>query len=97
YALRRAHGDVIFIGTSPRPAMEALGMVLIAALAYGVSRQAGGLAPALPVLGALALGAQRLLPALQQGYNAWASIAGSQASLADTIMLIDQPLPAQLL
>ncbi len=95
--LRRAHGNNVFISGSPRPAMEALGMVLIAALAYGLSRQAGGIATALPVLGALAIGAQRLLPALQQIYSAWASIAGSHASLADTIELLDQPLPAEIL
>jgi ATP-binding cassette subfamily B protein len=76
--------------------MEALGMVLIAVLAFGLSRSSQGVATALPVLGALALGAQRLLPALQQGYGAWASIAGSQASLDDTVALIDQPLPPEL-
>ena len=95
--LRRAYGSNIFIGGSPRFAMEALGMALIAVLAYGLSRQTGGLATALPVLGALALGAQRLLPALQQGYSAWTSIVGSHASLADTIELLDQPLPEELL
>lgn len=95
--LRRAQGDNAFIAQSPRFAMEALGMVLIAALAYGLSQQAQALATALPVLGALALGAQRLLPALQQGYGAWASIAGNHASLASTIDLLDQPLPAELL
>ncbi len=97
HPLRRAQGSNVFISGSPRPAMEALGMVLIAALAYALSRQVGGIATALPVLGALALGAQRLLPALQQIYSAWASIAGSHASLADTIELLDQPLPEELL
>lgn len=97
HPLRRAHGNNIFISGSPRFAMEALGIVLIAALAYVLSRQVGGVASALPVLGALALGAQRLLPALQQIYSAWANIAGSQASLAGTIELLDQPLPADVL
>ena len=96
-SLRRAQGGNVFIAQSPRFAMEAMGMVLIAALAYGMSRQAQGAAGALPVLGALALGAQRLLPALQQAFGAWASIAGSHASFADTIELIAQPLPGELL
>ena len=90
--LRRAQGANVFIAQSPRYSIEALGMVLIAALAYGLSRQPGGLATALPVLGALAIGAQRLLPALQQSYAAWASIAGNQGSLRDTIELLDQPV-----
>jgi len=88
--LRRAQGTNIFIAQSPRYAMEALGMVLIAALAYGLSRQDGGVATALPVLGALAVGAQRMLPALQQTYASWASIAGSRGVLADVIELLSQ-------
>jgi ATP-binding cassette, subfamily B, bacterial PglK len=94
-SLRRALGDNVFIAQSPRFAIEALGMVLIAALAYGLSRQPGGVSTALPVLAALAVGAQRLLPALQQGFVAWAAIAGSHASLADMIDLLEQPLPVE--
>ena len=77
--------------------MAALGMGLIAALAYGLSRRAGGIGPALPLLGALALGAQRLLPALQQAYSTWAGIIGSSASLVTALELLDQPLPAEIL
>lgn len=95
--LRRAQGDNVFIAQSPRFAMEAIGMVLIAALAYGLTRQGHMSIGALPVLGALALGAQRLLPALQQAFSAWAAIAGSKAHLAATIDLIEQPLPPGLL
>lgn len=91
--LRRAQGDISFIGQSPRYAMEAFGMLLIGVLAYSIANQADGIAKTIPILGALALGAQRLLPVLQQAYSAWSGIAGGQSSLQDTLELLDQPLP----
>ena len=91
--LRRAQGNSLFIGQSPRFGMEALGMMLIAILAYALSRQPDGIVKAIPVLGALALGAQRMLPILQQAYSAWSTIQGSQATLKDALELLDQPLP----
>lgn len=93
-ALRHAQGSSAFISASPRYAVEALGMILIAVLAYTLAQQPDGLAKAIPVLGALALGAQRMLPALQQSYAAWSSIQASQASLQDALDLLEQPLPA---
>lgn len=90
---RKAYGNNTFIGGSPRFVMEALGMVLIACLAYVLSQQSGGISSALPLLGALALGAQRILPAMQQGYSAWATITANQAILADTISFLNQSLP----
>ncbi len=91
--LRRAQSNTLFIGASPRYAMEALGMLLITALAYSLAKQPDGIAKAIPVLGALAIGAQRFLPALQQAYGAWSGIQGNQVSLQDTLELLDQPLP----
>lgn len=92
-ALRKAQGNNIFVAQSPRPIMETVGMVLIAGLAYGLSTRVGGVATALPVLGTLALGAQRLLPTLQLGYSSWAGVVSSHAAIADTLGMLDQPLP----
>ena len=93
HPLRKAQGNNTFIGQSPRLGIEALGMMLIALLAYALSQQPHGIAKAIPVLGALALGAQRLLPVLQGAYNSWSTIQGGQVSLQDTLELLDQPLP----
>ncbi|MFH0959750.1 MAG: ABC transporter ATP-binding protein, partial [Pseudomonadota bacterium] len=96
FVLQRAESSSLFIGTSPRPAMEAVGIVMISGLAYyGLNRQAGGVATALPVLGALAMGAQRLLPALQQLYANWVSIVSNRVALAEVLDLLDQPLPEE--
>lgn len=94
--LRQAQCNNTFIAQFPRIVMEATGMVLIALLALSLSSRAGGVAAALPMLGALALGAQRLLPALQQGYSAWQSVVGNRASLVDVLALLDQPMDSAL-
>jgi len=94
--LRQAYGDNNFIGGFPRPSMEALGMVLIAVLAYILSQQDGGIVSSMPALGALAVGSQRLLPALQQAYAAWANLIGGYAALSDTVDFLNQKIPAEL-
>ena len=91
--LRRAQGNSLFIGSCPRYGVEALGMILIATLAYWLSNNEDGIASVIPVIGALAVGAQRLLPLLQQAYSSWSSITSGQASLQDALTLLDQPLP----
>ncbi|WP_072016183.1 ABC transporter ATP-binding protein [Leptolyngbya sp. KIOST-1] len=97
WPFRQAKAENAFIAGSPRYGMEALGMVLIAAIAYGLSQQVGGGAMALPLLGTLALGAQRLLPAQQQMFAAWAFLRGDQGSAEDVMKLLGQPLPQSFL
>jgi ATP-binding cassette subfamily B protein len=93
--LRKASGMNQFISGSPRYAMEAAGMTLIATMAYVMSQNDGDdLTSALPMLGALALGAQRLLPVLQHAYGAYSNLKGSEASFKDVLNLLDQPLPS---
>lgn len=90
---RRAEANVQIISNFPRYGVEALGISLIAVLAYLMVRSSGDFVDAIPVLGALAVGAQRLLPVLQQAYANWSMIRGGQASMSDALDLLDQPLP----
>jgi ATP-binding cassette subfamily B protein len=93
-SLRRAQANINIVSGSPRFLIEALGMVLIAGLAYVMAQRSAGIAGAIPVLGALALGAQRLLPVLQQAYYSFSTIRGNKTNLEDVIDLLDQPMPA---
>ena len=57
------------------------------------SHEAGGYCNCHTTSGALALGAQRLLPALQQIYSSWATLKGADASLIEVLEMLEQPLP----
>ena len=92
--LRRAQGNVTMMSASPRYVIEALGMVLISVLAYTLAQGPEGVSKAMPVLGALAIGTQRLLPILQLAYASWSGIQGGQSPLQDALDLLDQPLPS---
>ncbi len=93
----RAQAANTVISASPRFIVEAAGMILIISLAFWLSHRSGGLATALPILGALALGAQKLLPRMQTLYNGWAQISGNYAVLVDVLTLLAQPIPPEYL
>jgi len=92
WRLRQAQASNNIIGPSPRFAVEALGMVLIASLVYHMTSSGGGVADALPTLGALALGAQRLMPMLQMTYQGWVLVTGNRQVLHDVVALLQQPV-----
>ena len=91
--LRRAIADNDFIALSPRFAIEALGMTLVAILAYYMSQSANEAEDIVPILGAIAMGAQRLLPVLQAIYSSVSNIDGSRHSLQEVLDLLSQTLP----
>lgn len=84
--IQRAFSSNSIISMLPKYVLELLGIVLIAVMAYVLSLQGKA---ALPVLGAMALGAQRLLPSLQQSYYSWSFIAGSQSALNDVVSYLN--------
>ena len=91
--MRRAQANLQIISGSPRFIIEALGMALIAVLAFSLASRPEGIYTALPLIGVIVLSAQRLLPLLQQCYGGWAQLRSSRATLADVLELLDQPMP----
>jgi len=94
WRLRKAQSNIAFVAISPRYIVEALGMALIAAMAYMLAIQPGGLGTAIPVIGMLALAAQRMLPLLQQAFASWSNIRGGKSALNEVVDFLNQPLPA---
>ena len=94
---RRVAAANAFISQSPRIVIEMLGMAMIGAYAWSLAGSPGGLTAAIPMLGAFALGAQRLLPLLQQSYNGWSNFIGNRAmvfEVVDLLSLDDRTPPA---
>jgi ABC-type multidrug transport system fused ATPase/permease subunit len=91
-----AKTNTAFIGAAPRFIIESLGMALIAVLAIVMAQREGGFAAALPILGALALGAQRLLPMLQQIYLSWSVAVGNKSLIEQVLQLVRLPVDEEL-
>lgn len=92
--LRKSQASSYFIGPSPRYVVEAGAMVLIAVLALRMSNSPAGLQSNIPLLGALALATQRLMPLLQQIYQGWSTATSNKHVLVNILELMQQPLPA---
>ena len=91
-SLRKAQANIQIISAGPRFIIEAIGVVTIALIAYVLSTRPGGLITVIPLMGALAIGAQRTLPLLQQSYSSWTLILGNSDTLRDALALLDQPI-----
>lgn len=92
--LRQSIANNNFIAYAPRFILEALGLILIAGLAYYMNQlNKDGAMSTIPVLGALAMGAQRLLPALQKIYSSITTISGSYYSFKDVLHRLNYQIP----
>lgn len=90
---RQAQGSNSVIQQAPRVVMEGLAMLLLSTLAVVLSRRPEGIAGSLPIIGALALGGQRLLPLCNQAYGAASIVLGNRALLVTALEILEQPLP----
>ena len=88
--LRYASAKVQLISGLPRFCVEAAGLILMAIIAALLAITTDNFADSFPALGAIALGAQRLLPLAQAAYAGVASIQGGKASLEEVLAMIKE-------
>lgn len=93
--LQRAYSANALAAATPRFAIEATGMVIIAALAYWLITRTNDAGQVLPMLGTFALGAQRLVPLMQLIYANWALVLGNIAGVEAVLKTIEAPFPAK--
>ena len=89
YPIRKATSNTSIIGLSPKFGFETLGILLIAILAYKMSSSSNGVLYAIPILGALVMGFQRLLPIFQQIYTGWTTLEGGKSALSDIVDILE--------
>ncbi|MBZ9756906.1 ABC transporter ATP-binding protein/permease [Mesorhizobium sp. ESP6-5] len=90
--LQRANATNALAAGAPRFAIEAAGMVIIAALAYFLITRSNDPGQVLPILGTFVLGAQRLLPSMQLVYGNWALILSNLAGAEVVLQALEAPV-----
>lgn len=92
----RSRTQIAFLSTAPRYIVEGVGLGLVAFISLIAAAHYGGIAFALPTLGALALGAMRLLPLASQLYGGWVSAVASRPILGEVNALLELPLATEV-
>jgi len=89
--MRIRNADSIFLSIYPRNILEIVGLIFLVSIAIVMYlTNQSNINNVLPLLGAFALGAQRLLPAMQQSYNAWATINAYSSEISSVIESLSQ-------
>lgn len=91
--LRKSTATYNYLTQFPRYAMESIAIIVIALLAFYLACKTGNISKVLPIIGVLAIGAQRLLPVLQQIYSNWISIIGNHKQLTDVLSILEYSTP----
>ena len=89
FPLRKAFGNSKIIAASPKFMIESIAIAVMAIAAYYLSKNSADIKNIIPVLGAIALGSQRVLPMLQSAYSSISSMKSGYIPLNDTLKLLD--------
>lgn len=91
--IRKSQTTNAVISGVPRYIIETFGLIIITLLAYLYSNESVSSTNVVPIIGSLAIGAQKLIPQLQQIFNSITSIKGSESQLNDVLELLVEIKP----
>lgn len=91
--LRKISATNSYISQSPRFIIESFGMVSLSIFSYYLIHKNTPVLEIIPVIGALGLGAQRMLPLLQQFYTSWVNLKAGKDTVIQVNQLLKQDLP----
>lgn len=87
--LRASEAENVFITMSPRFILEASGMVLVSGLAIYILNNSAYSGASIGVLAFFALGAQKMLPMMQQTYASFCQIRSNSPALIEIINFLE--------
>jgi ABC-type bacteriocin/lantibiotic exporter with double-glycine peptidase domain len=87
--IRKSQANTYYIGILPRYLVETVGLVIMVLLAYFVSNTNQSLMLGLPVLAAVTLGIQKIMPLMHQLYHSVSSIRSGQDSLMKAVEILN--------
>ncbi len=94
--MRKSQSQIQILSASPHIIIQTFVICIIAIVSFFFAENGESFLKLIPILGAMALSAQRLLPAFQLSYNSWTSIKSGKAVVIDAIELLEQPVPSYL-
>ena len=95
YPMRQKQAINSFIAVFPRFLLESVGLLLLAIISLALVKNTNKELLIIPTIGTMALGAQKLLPALQQIYNSWAGVKGMSSSIYGVLKMLEQEMNIQ--
>lgn len=95
-SLRDSRANIQILSATPRYFVETFGTLLLVGLTLYLVKSSGSIDLAIPVIGAVALSCQRMIPIMQQLYSSLTSITGGQASVEEALDLIELDVPRAL-
>ncbi len=86
--LRRSQASNQIRSQSPRYLVESVGLIFISFVTYFLVSDGYDATVAIPIIGALALSSQKIMPLAQSAFGSYANIQGSRQSIVDVLKML---------